>query len=371
MGDETTGTGPNEGYIALHRRIREHPYWQDPERLRAWIDILFMAAWKPHRRMVGTRQVFLPRGSFVASERFLAKRWHWSRGRARRFLDAARESREIEPIGETGDGTIYLVVKYEDYQDWRPTPDTTDETTTGPPSVPPPDHHRTKEKKEEERRTKDEDGGWAPVETRDEPVPAEQQQEAVSLMEQYLEAAAAQVPDGMERKRLRAELELLVTGDDISAWRTRNGDLVPWPGRPPLMKLALRRWYLDRDTYPKPRSALIYTVQQQLNPFHVDGLETFTSDQEQEHYRDHREGTSQRRYDSGGLERVHIDGGVDPNAGREAQAWAADHPDEYEALKAEVATEKGYAPEDLDQLQRIEVVGLALERIRAHHLEAP
>jgi thymidylate kinase len=123
---------PPGGHINLHRGLREHPYWEDPERLRAWIDVLFMAAWKRHRRLVGTAQVQLERGQFIASERFLSTRWGWSRGRVRRFLEAAEKANEIEPAGDTTDGTIYVVVKYDDYQADRPTNGTRNRTSNGP-----------------------------------------------------------------------------------------------------------------------------------------------------------------------------------------------------------------------------------------------
>lgn len=108
------------GFIYLHRQLRDHPYWEDPERLKAWIDILLMAAWKDTRRMVGVTQVDLKRGEFIASERFLAKRWKWSRGKVRRFIRAAHDMNELCTQTDTNTGTTYLVVKYEGYQTHRP-----------------------------------------------------------------------------------------------------------------------------------------------------------------------------------------------------------------------------------------------------------
>ena len=109
------------GFIRLHRKIHEHPYWQDPERFRAWVDLLFLAAWKTHRKLVGAEQLTIRRGEFVASERFLARRWGWTRAKVRRFLASASEASEIRPINETTSGTIYSVVNYSSYQDKRPT----------------------------------------------------------------------------------------------------------------------------------------------------------------------------------------------------------------------------------------------------------
>ena len=128
-----------EGFIYLHRQLRDHPYWESPERLKAWIDIIFMAAWKDHRRMIGTQWVTLKRGEFFASERFLSKRWNWSRGKVRRFLETALETNELrttkrttnDTSNGTSNGTTYVVVKYEDYQNHRPRDGTRDDTRDG------------------------------------------------------------------------------------------------------------------------------------------------------------------------------------------------------------------------------------------------
>lgn len=126
----------SEGYIALHRRIREHPYWSDPDNLRAWLDVLFMAAWKERTIIVGGTRVTLQRGEFLASERYLSERWGWSRGKVRRYLEAAHTADEIRPTNSTSNGTTYRVVKYDTYQDDRPTNSTSNGPATVPATVP-------------------------------------------------------------------------------------------------------------------------------------------------------------------------------------------------------------------------------------------
>ena len=156
---------PTDGYINLHRAIREHPYWSDPDRLRAWIDILLMAAWKPHRRMIGTSQESVGRGELVASERFLADRWGWSRGKVRRWIAGAVENGELRrvrevsagryqnrPTNEPTDGTVYLVVKYDTYQTRGPANGTSSGTDSGPTAVPTADQIEEREEGEEEKK---------------------------------------------------------------------------------------------------------------------------------------------------------------------------------------------------------------------------
>ena len=123
-----------DGFITIHRKIRNHPYWEDPERLRAWLDILLMAAWKDHKRMIGVHQVDVKRGEFIASIRFLAKRWRWSNGKVERYLKAAQDMNEIRVVNETSNGYRYLVVKYDSYQKQRDTYKDTIEYSNGTPS---------------------------------------------------------------------------------------------------------------------------------------------------------------------------------------------------------------------------------------------
>lgn len=128
------------GYISIHRKLWDHPYWEDAELLRAWIDILLMAAWKDRRRLVGMHQVDLKRGEFLASERFLADRWGWSRSKVVRFLSCMTEMDEIRTTNRTTIGSTYLVVKYDTYQ----IPRTTNESSTESATEPAPSQHRAK-----------------------------------------------------------------------------------------------------------------------------------------------------------------------------------------------------------------------------------
>lgn len=127
--------------MLLFRRFFEHPYWTEKRvysRAEAWLDCWAnMAAWADHKKLVGSRQVDLKRGEFLASDRFLMKRWGWSRGKVRRWIEAATEANEIRPTSETSDGTIYLVVNYGLMQPGG----TSLETETVPPS----DQDRTKD----------------------------------------------------------------------------------------------------------------------------------------------------------------------------------------------------------------------------------
>lgn len=77
----------------------------------AWLDLCTMAehASKPD----------LARGQLRVSVRFLAKRWHWSRGRVERFLRALEHEHDMiksEAAERSQAGTVITIVNYAQYQ---------------------------------------------------------------------------------------------------------------------------------------------------------------------------------------------------------------------------------------------------------------
>jgi hypothetical protein len=171
------------GYALLWRKFLEHPYWTEKRtfsRAEAWMDCWFgMAAYNDHTRVIAGQVVRIQRGQFVASDRFLERRWRWSRSKVRRFMAGAVESGELSHVGEvfgactkndTAGGTVYVVVNYDNYQ----SRDTGADTAVGPRT----DHARTthepkrskgtkgsKEKKEKEY-IGEFDAAWAEYPTR-------------------------------------------------------------------------------------------------------------------------------------------------------------------------------------------------------------
>ena len=96
----------------------DHDFADEPACRRwAWIDLCHMAQWKDGVRVVNGTIVELPRGTFLASIRFLAKRWNWPKSKVHRYLELLQDPR-INKIGtetETPAGTVYRIVKYDTY----------------------------------------------------------------------------------------------------------------------------------------------------------------------------------------------------------------------------------------------------------------
>ena len=77
-----------EGWIKIYRKIMENPmYLSEPfTRMQAWIDLLLIANRKDGFFYIRGNKVIVHRGQIVLSERTLAVRWKWSRGKVSRFL---------------------------------------------------------------------------------------------------------------------------------------------------------------------------------------------------------------------------------------------------------------------------------------------
>jgi hypothetical protein len=132
---------PDGGFLLLWRKLFEHDYWKEKRvfsRAEAFIDCWGnLAAFDDHKRIVGGRRVTVRRGQFVASDRFLERRWKWSRSKVRRFIQGAIVGGELVRVrtvngwcskDDTAGGTIYAVVNYELYQPR----DTASDTALGP-----------------------------------------------------------------------------------------------------------------------------------------------------------------------------------------------------------------------------------------------
>lgn len=132
----------NEGWIKLHRQLLDSPIWvNEPfSRGQAWVDLILMAN---HEDGVGKKGDAIPAGSLVTSYAHLAKRWHWSVGKVRRFLSTLTGTQMISLTG-TRSGTLLTIVKYSFFQGERHTNRHTNEHTDGQPT-------RRKEDKEEKK----------------------------------------------------------------------------------------------------------------------------------------------------------------------------------------------------------------------------
>jgi hypothetical protein len=112
----------------LNPQHKLHPAARGEKACRAlaWIDLLAMAAWRDY----GGRN----RGEVRVAERFLAKRWNWSRDKVRRFLDELEREGAIvrKPHERPREPTTLIICNYCFYQNPPTTNETANETKVVP-----------------------------------------------------------------------------------------------------------------------------------------------------------------------------------------------------------------------------------------------
>ncbi len=119
----------------LHPSHPLHPHSRGQQACDAFalIDLIGLARWKD--------SAGLRRGELRASQRFLARRWNWSRSKVQRFLDRLNHERVLKLIHEHGrkPGRI-CILNYDSYQKPRSTnrstSGSTNRSTSGSKEVP-------------------------------------------------------------------------------------------------------------------------------------------------------------------------------------------------------------------------------------------
>ncbi len=116
----------DKGWIKLNRKIQEHWVWENPERLKAWVDLLLLAEHKTHRKMWRGNITEFKRGDVCMSISKLAERWGWSRKKTKHFLEQLEED-EMVQLNAHRNRTTITIVNYAFYQSRG----TTDGTSKG------------------------------------------------------------------------------------------------------------------------------------------------------------------------------------------------------------------------------------------------
>ena len=104
------------GWIKIHREIADHWIFQDAEKFKWWIDMLFLASYEANRVNVGNRIIEVKRGQFLGSLAFLSKRWGVSKERVINFLRLLQSDGMIDKSSDKNI-TLITICNYESYQD--------------------------------------------------------------------------------------------------------------------------------------------------------------------------------------------------------------------------------------------------------------
>ena len=106
----------NTGWIKISREITEHWIFQDAERLKWWLDLLFMANWDDRKVMHDTHLFVLKRGQIIASVAFLCERWEKSNKTVIKYLQMLESEEMIKREVVHRQTPIITICNYELYQ---------------------------------------------------------------------------------------------------------------------------------------------------------------------------------------------------------------------------------------------------------------
>ena len=115
------------GWIKIYQTIREHWIWNDPRKLKWWIDLLMLAEWRDSKRLVGSDLVTIKRGQLIASAHYLRERWAYkddngvqrkpSEHTILKFLSLLEADQMISRAKHPATrATMITIVNYDDYQ---------------------------------------------------------------------------------------------------------------------------------------------------------------------------------------------------------------------------------------------------------------
>ena len=107
----------NYGWTKLHRKIREHWIWQDPEKLKWWLDLIMSANFDTNTILIGSDTIELEIGDLHYSQEKLANRWKYSRTKVKNFLLLLEKEKMIKFVSNKQKGTTIRIINYSLYQE--------------------------------------------------------------------------------------------------------------------------------------------------------------------------------------------------------------------------------------------------------------
>lgn len=112
---------PGGGWVKLYRCIQQNPMWTDKpfDRARAWVDLILLANHKDGHLLKRGIKIDIKRGQVGWSERALAERWGWSRGKIRRFLNELKMEQQIDPQNGPQKNNITSLITISNYEKYQ------------------------------------------------------------------------------------------------------------------------------------------------------------------------------------------------------------------------------------------------------------
>jgi len=125
------------GWIKLYRQMQDDELWlTEPfTKAQAWVDLLINANHAENYISIRGNLVKIERGQLGWSELTMGKRWKWSRGKVRRYLELLKDLGRISVQQDRHITSIVTICNYSKFQDGSTTDGTADEATDGQQTV--------------------------------------------------------------------------------------------------------------------------------------------------------------------------------------------------------------------------------------------
>lgn len=104
-----------DGWVKIHRKIRDNWIWDNADYLKAWMDLIFRANFEEKRILFDGEIKELKCGQFITSVRKLAEAWSWSNSRVLNFLKMLEADGMIKRDSNSK-RTLLTIENYEFYQ---------------------------------------------------------------------------------------------------------------------------------------------------------------------------------------------------------------------------------------------------------------
>lgn len=106
-----------KGYVPIYRTLKDNWLWQDEEpfdRRSAWIDLLLSVNHEERKILINNQVVVIKAGQKWTSYRTLARQWHWSKDRVKRYIKLLKSDGMIY-TDETRCGTLLTIVNWDSF----------------------------------------------------------------------------------------------------------------------------------------------------------------------------------------------------------------------------------------------------------------
>lgn len=104
-----------EGWISIHRKIKDTSWYNDSEYVHLWLHLLLSANYKDNDVKIGNEIIHLKRGQLLTSRKSLERDVHIQESKIYRILKCFESEHQIEQY-KTKKYTVITILNYNAYQ---------------------------------------------------------------------------------------------------------------------------------------------------------------------------------------------------------------------------------------------------------------